>query len=181
MEKFRARSFNLVLYEEDETHRKALDIIQKSYDYAMILHDRDIDSEGNIKKPHYHVVIRFQNPKWSTSLATELGITENYLEESRSLKRSLLYLIHFYDSDKYQYQLSDVSGSLKSRLEEFTRNEGKSEGEKILEILEEIDNVNGYIKYSLFVRHIARIGYWDVLRRSSALILRYLDEHNTDL
>ena len=123
MENFRSKNFNLVLYDEDKTHKKAIDYIIKNYDYAMILHDKDFNDDGEIKKPHYHIVIRFPNARWNTALANELEITENYIEECRSLKRSLLYLIHYYDENKYQYQLNDVEGSLKRRLEEIIKSE----------------------------------------------------------
>ena len=179
MEKFRAKNFCLVLYSSDESHYNAIEKIKKSYDYAMILHDKDTDENGEVKKEHYHFVLRFKNAKWSSALAEELGIAENYIEECRSLKRSLFYLIHFYEDDKYHYPLSDVKGTLKKTLEQFIKNDDKSESEKILEIFEEIDNYDGYIYFSGFVKHIAKIGYWDTLRRSSSIIMRYLDEHNS--
>lgn len=178
MEKYRAKSFCLILYDEDETHKKAIEKIKMGYDYAMICHDSDTNENGEILKPHYHVVLRFPNAKWNTALAEELGITENYFEESRSLKRSLLYLIHFYDEDKFQYSVDNVTGPLKKRLEEFVKNDGKSESEKVLEIFEEIDNIDELINFTTFCKHIAKIGYWEVLRRSSGLIIRYVDEHN---
>lgn len=178
MDKFRAKNFNLVLYEEDESHKKAIEKIKKSYEYAMILHDRDTAEDGTVKKEHYHIVLRFKNAKWNTALAEELGIAVNYIEECRSLKRSLFYLIHFYEEDKYHYPLSDVKGTLKSTLESFIKSDGKTESEKVLEIFEEIDNIDSFIYYSAFVKHIAKIGYWDIFRRSSSAITRYLDEHN---
>lgn len=179
MEKYRSKVFNLVLYAEDTTHYCALDKIKKNYDYAMICHDRDINSEtGEIKKAHYHVVLRFPNAKWNTALAEELGITENYIEESHNFKRSLLYLLHYYDQDKAQYLLNEVSGNLKNNLESFIKNEDKTESEKVIEILEEIDNITEFIQIKVFCMHIAKIGYWDTLRRSSGLILRCIDEHN---
>ena len=181
MEKFRSSNFNLVLYEEDESHRQAIDYIVKNYDYAMILHDSDTDSNGAIKKEHYHIVLRFNNQKWNTALAKELGITENYIEECRNLKRSLLYLIHYYDKDKFQYDIKSVSGSLKNRLVGYIQNEDKTESEKVLEIIEYIENYEGYINVSLFCKSIAKMGYWDVLRRSTGLILKIIEEHNKDM
>lgn len=180
MEKFRGRNFNLVLYEEDATHKKAIDLIKKNYDYAIICHDRDTNEAGEVKKEHYHIVVRFNNPKWNTAFAEELGITPNYIEECRDLKRSLLYLIHYYDTDKYQYSLADVKGTLKNKLEGYLNCEGKSESEKVLEIFNEIDSIEEFIDYRIFIKHIAKIGYWDVLRRSSSLILRYIDCHNSE-
>lgn len=181
MEKFRSRTFNLVLYEEDKTHRKAIDIIRKNYDYALILHDRDTDNTGVVKKEHYHIVLKFNNAKWNTALAEELGIEVNYIEECRNIKRSLLYLIHYYDNDKFQYNLNDVEGSLKTKLEQLLINEDKTESEKVLEIFEEIDKFDGYIQISIFCKHIAKMGYWDILRRSSGLIIRCIDEHNRNV
>lgn len=181
MEKFKARNFCLVLYEEDETHLKAIEKIKENYDYAIICHDRDVNSEGELKKPHYHVVLRFNNPKWSSALASELGITENYLEESRSLKRSLLYLIHFYDEDKFQYSIDDVKGSLKNRLIDFIRNDGKSESEKVLEIFKLIDDTECRIDFRIFVKQVSIMGYYDVLRRSTSIIMRYIDCHNSEI
>lgn len=181
MEKYRCKNFNLVLYEEDKTHAKALEKIKNSYDYAIICHNLDADEKtGELKKEHYHVVIRFKNAKWNTALAEELGITPNYIEESRSLKRSLLYLIHYYEPEKHQYLIDCVHGPLKKTLQSYITNEGKTEGEKVLEIFEEIDNMRDFIDFRLFVKHIAKMGYWDTLRRSSSIILRYLDLHNQE-
>lgn len=178
MEKFRARNFNLILYDEDKTHKNALDYIQKNLDYAMILHDKDVDDlTGEIKKPHYHVVIRFNNAKWNTSLAEDLNITSNYIEESRSLKRSLLYLIHYYDEEKYQYSLDDVNGSLKKKLSEYIKNDDKSEWEKVEEIFQYID-VQGFMLKSHLMRYCTSIGYWDIMRRNYMPLIHYLEEHN---
>lgn len=181
MEKFRARNFNLVLYDEDETHKKAIEYIEKNCDYAKILHDRDVDEKtGEIKKPHYHIVIRFNNAKWNTSLAEDLGITENYIEESRSLKRSLLYLIHFYDEDKYQYNIDEVKGTLKKKLKSYIVNDDKEEYEKVEEIFCFIDEQDRKISKSYLMRYCTSIGYWDILRRCFAPICCYLEEHNDE-
>lgn len=192
MEKMRSKTFNLMLYPgEDKSHLKALEYIRANYDYAAICHDKDtfeedttindvVHKKGEIKKAHYHVVVKFKNAKWSTALASELEIAENYIEVAHDLKRSLLYLIHFYDEDKYQYSIEDVEGTLKRRLKETISNEGKTESEKVMDIFKEIDKCEFKIDFTIFVKHIAEIGYWDVLRRSSSLILRYLDLHNSN-
>lgn len=180
MEKFRARNFNLVLYDEDETHKSAIDFIQKNYDYAIILHDKDVDKYGEIKKPHYHIVIRFKNAKWSSSLAEELGITENYIEECRSLKSSLLYLIHFYDEDKYQYPLTDVQGSLKNRLYEIVKNDEKTETEKYMDLIQYIDGIDEFITLRQFITYCVSIGYTSAMRMNFNTLRYYIEEHNDE-
>ena len=184
MEKFRNRNFCLVLYpNEDESHRNAIDKIKKSYDYALINHDSDLkDYEtGELKKEHTHVVLHFTNAIWSTKLAKDLGILENYIEECRDLKRALAYLIHYYDNDKYQYDIKNVHGTLKKKLEIVLRNDDKTESEKIIEILNYIDAFEYEILMSDFIRYCAEVGYWDVFRRSYNALYTYIQEHNRKL
>lgn len=179
MEKFRARNFNLVLYDEDETHKKAISYIQKNYDYAMICHDKDCDEKtGEIKKSHYHIVVRFKNAKWNTSLADDLKIPINYIEECRNLKRSLQYLIHYNDENKHQYDIEEIQGTLTNLLIETIKNGNKTESEKIIEILQWIEEQQQYVDIAYLIRWCAEIGYWDVLRRGFNPICKYLDKHN---
>lgn len=104
---FRDRKFCLLLYPEDETHVKALEHIKRNYNYALICHNRDTDENGEIKKAHYHVVIRVdgQNAIWNTSLAKDLEITPNYIQRCRNLDRALMYLTHYNEADKMQYEI----------------------------------------------------------------------------
>lgn len=179
---FRSRSFLLLLYEDDETHRKAIKKIKESYDYACILHDKDIDDNGDLKKPHYHFVLRFNNQRWNTALAEELGITLNYIMEPISLDKSLAYLIHYYEDDKkHHYDLSEVFGPLKYRLIQVINHDNKTESERVLEILELIDNSDSDIQFSVFCKYMAKMGYWSDFRRSASLFMRYIDEHNKKL
>jgi len=181
MEKFRDRKFCLLLYpNEDTTHKKAIEIIKKNYDYALINHNKDKDENDTYKKEHTHIVIRTSNAIWNTSLSKELGITENYIERCRDIKRSLLYLLHFYDLDKYQYNIDDIEGNLKINLERYLSNEDKDENDKSLDLLEFIDN-SGYITIKDFAQYCARFGKWDIFRRSSYIFIEIIKEHNYKL
>ena len=191
-DKFRSKSFMLLLYDEDETHRKAMDKIKSSYDYACILHDKDVYEEdevdsntgelihrkGDLKKPHYHFVVRFNNQRWNTALAEELGITQNYIMQPDSFDRALAYLVHHFEPEKYQYPIEEVSGPLKFRLIQVINHDNKTESERVLEILEIIDNSDSDIQFSVFCKYMAKMGYWSDFRRSASLFMRYIDEHN---
>lgn len=176
--KYRDRCHCLLLYPDDNTHMEALRRIERSYDYAYILHDRDYTEDGEIKKPHYHVLVRFGQARWSSAICTELGIKENYIEKPRNFKNALLYLIHFNDSDKAQYDVNEVKGTLKTRLIQEISKVDKSECEKILEILDHIESYDGCLSMSTLSRHCASNGYWAEFRRSGAIFARVLDEHN---
>ena len=98
-QKNRDRKFVAVLYPEDETHVACMEKLKSGgFNFAAILHDKDVQEDGTPKKPHWHIVLRFKNAVWDTSIAKQLGITPNYLEACKDVDASLLYLVH-YDSD----------------------------------------------------------------------------------
>lgn len=178
-DKYRDRKFMLLLYPEDPTHVRALEVIKGSYDHAVILHDKDLDDSGNLKKPHWHVVVNTgKNAIWNTSLADTLGIALNYIEQARNMDRALQYLIHFNEADKHQYSVDEVSGSLKNRLKMTIGAGERLEGEKVEELIGFIEAYEGHLTVTVFSKHCASVGLWDIYRRSGSILNRIIDEHN---
>lgn len=178
MTKYRSRSHMLLLYPDNDTHMQALSIIEKSYDYAKILHNKDVNEDGELKKEHYHIIIRFSQPKWSSAIIKELGIEEKFIEEVNKFDNALQYLIHYNDKDKAQYHIDEVSGNLKTRLVESINKIEKSEGEKVVDLLEYITERNDYISITEFANYCAKNGYWSEFRRSGSIFCKVLEEHN---
>lgn len=179
MEKFRSRRFCLLLYtSEDESHIKALEYIKNNYEsYAYIVHDKDTNKDNELKKAHTHIVLEFNNARWSSSLAEELGITPNYLQNCKNFEKALDYLIHFNDDTKYQYDISEVKGNLKKQLIKQMNSFNKDENEIVKEIIEMINN-SDLIDVSTFVKIMCDWGYYSYFRRSLGLFLRLIDNHN---
>lgn len=181
-EKFRDRKFSFLLYPDDATHVNALEIIKKSYDYAYILHNQDIDKTGNIKKEHWHVLIAVgKNQLWSSAICKELGIEHNYIRKVRNFDRALEYLIHLNDSNKHLYSIDEVYGSLKVRLSALINSSDKTEDEKIIDIVDMLNNINLRLSMKEYVVQCAEMGVYDVLRRSGYIGVRMLDEHNQEI
>lgn len=176
--KYRSRQFNLILYEEDKTHLMALDRIKKNYNYAMIRHNQDIDENEEIKKEHFHIVIKFDNARWNTSIAEDLGIESNYIQKCANLKSSLLYLIHFRDFDKHLYSIDEVQGPLKTDLKIFIAKEEKDENIRVREVYRWIENQPVPLSISSLSKWCYENGYWDVFRRASSIFFKILDEKN---
>lgn len=176
----RSCSWALVLYpSEDPTHKDALDFITNNYNkYAFIKHDKDILDNGELKKEHYHVVIQFTNYRWRNAIANELNITPNYLEKIRNLEKSMQYLIHFNDSDKYQYDIEEVQGPLKQKLIAYINTTDKSESEKVLELIDYIENNKRFIKLTDFIKYVCISNLYDIYRRSATTFVKILEEHN---
>lgn len=172
-----SKTFVAVLYPDDESQSYAIEQLKKNaYDNAGILHDHCTDETGQPKKNHYHFVIRFKSQKGLSTLAKELKVNSNYLEPSSSLKQALLYLIHRGWPEKYQYDISAVFGSLKKTLLAYL--DETTESERILEILELLDAVNGPITVREFIQLCAKEELYSDLRRSGYLFATVIKEHN---
>ena len=173
----------MILYTDNVRHKNAIDYIMTNYDeYALILHDRDIDDQGNLKKSHYHVLLKFKNAKWNTSLAKELDIEENLIQQCKNVTSSLKYFIHYNDDNKYKYDISDMIGSDKliKKLEKLI-SDGRDENEKSLELIDYIENFSGEISIIAFSKYCCSVGMWDVFRRASNIYLSIINQHNYDV
>lgn len=139
------RTVNITLYEEhinkEELH-SILSHIKSIEKYAFILHDKDKLANGiDIKKSHFHVLIRFSCSVKGINFIPRLTKTKNsetnaiekmrdtgaYIEPTISFKNSLLYLIHKSSSSrkKFQYSPDEVIANFdyKNEIKEYTEND----------------------------------------------------------
>lgn len=181
MKKIRSRCYHLILYDEDITHKNALDFIEKNFNYACILHDKDIDEvTGELKKQHYHVILYFDNPVYLSSLAKQLNIKSNYIEVEE-LKKGLEYLIHKNNSDKFQYSIDEVFGTLKYKLYNYLNNNIENESQCVKLIISYFQDKLIPITLTDFILYLVENNLWSYYRRSQTTFLRLLDEHNRSL
>lgn len=181
IQKFRDRKFCAVLYPEDATHVDAIEKLKSGgYNFAAILHDKDVyedgEHKGELKKPHWHVVIRFKNAVWNTAIAKELGIQPNYLESCANVDAALLYLVHFGNEEKFQYEYESVFGPLRVRLATLLAE--PDEGSRVLSLIDIIDSCPGPIGYTELIRKAVAAGVYADLRRMGTLGVKILQEHN---
>lgn len=180
-DKFRDRKFVAVLYPEDETHAACIEKLKAGgYNFAAILHNKDVyedgDHKGELKKPHWHIVLRFKNAVWNTAVAKELGITANYLEACKSVDASLLYLVHYGNDEKAQYDYEEVFGPLRLKL--ATLLSDTDEGTRALNLVDLVDNSPGPMGYTELIRKAVAAGLYADLRRMGTFAVKMLNEHN---
>ena len=120
--KERVNCFTLVLYPEDDTLQfdTMFEIVKStsfySCKYYYVLHDRDVnDKTGEIKKAHYHLLIKLDNAisieKIIKALVNERGTQEaieNDFSIVKSFKGMVRYLIHKDNPEKVEYKLEEV-------------------------------------------------------------------------
>lgn len=185
MKNERSLYWTLILYEDSDTlnFKDKFEKI-KNYEYLYIKHDKDIISTtGEIKKIHYHIVLKFKNYKWRSSLAEELEIESNYLQPVRNLNNILCYLIHYKEECKHHYDLVEVKGSasFKDKLNKVIKQIDMSEDERVSVIFNYIMTRTRYTSFSEMTSYIISKGLWADFRRSYGIFIRLLDEHNSKM
>lgn len=188
-EKIRSRVWCVLLYPDDDSHLNALDFIRSNYSYVAILHNKDTWTDedeannpdhksGSLKKSHYHLIIKFSQARWNTSICSELSIASNYLEACRNYENACLYLLHSGLDDKFQYDLSELEGSLAADVEKFLK--PRSENERIALLLSLIDEM-GFVTYRKLLDVALEHDLYSDVRRMGYILSRVIDEHNSSL
>ncbi len=158
----RSRTFCFVLYPDDESQMETFKYIVSNFDYAYILHDKDtysndvidkdtnelVNRAGDLKKPHYHFIISFKNPRKADKLKEELKLSHietcNFYFYSR-------YLIHLDDKDKYQYSQLDIKTNMATRINNALKREFNSKEEESRILLDYIfsKTKDGYLTFRM--------------------------------
>ena len=106
----RERNFATVVY-PDSAPSNWMDILFDFHVSCFIspLHDRDFNPDGEIKKPHYHVMLMFEGKK-SREQVQEIwdAIGGVGFENILSMRGYARYLCHLDNPEKAQYDTKDV-------------------------------------------------------------------------
>lgn len=113
VDKKQDRKFCGILYPdaEDYDYKDVLEAIEAYFtEWAWILHDKDVDENGEIKKPHIHFVGLMRGPLKISTVASRIGLPDNYIRFADKWKSVVRYLVHDTpdSEEKYQYTLDEV-------------------------------------------------------------------------
>lgn len=107
----RTRNWATVLYPESAP-KNWREILADQHIPALVspLHNRDLDADGELKKPHFHVMLLYEGLKTQVQ-ATEVfrtigGVGAEMIASVRAYAR---YLIHADNPEKAQYDANEVA------------------------------------------------------------------------
>lgn len=172
----RSRTWMLLLYEDDPTHKAILDgkLSELDWNFAGRIHDKD---DG--VKIHHHIVVLFKDGRKNTDIAKDLGIDKRWLRAWDRKKKALRYLCHRDNPEKYQYSPDGIYGTIAEQaVSACSKGNELSEAQAIKEIADLLDSIDGFVTYSFFLRYVADKGLYPVFRRLGIIATRLLDEHN---
>jgi len=111
--KTNSRTWGIIIPDEWPDKDQILETCKKiSQRYYIILHNQDWTDDGEEKKLHWHVLMKFTS-------ARQLGTVANYFNDYPSLKKNSYekianidgakrYLVHYDSKEKYQYDPNQV-------------------------------------------------------------------------
>ena len=113
----RRKEYAFILYPESCSSDWLSVITGLQQPFFWILHDKDLNPDGSPKKPHYHIMIMFDNPRSENSLR-KLSIRcggNGHLSELISRRGYARYLCHLDNPEKHRYDskldLHEVCGA----------------------------------------------------------------------
>lgn len=154
VESIRARSWTTIGYPESlkENWRSIID----DYHIQWILsplHDRDVDSDKQLIKAHYHIVFYFEGKK---SYKQVLSLCRSFggvnPQKVESMIGMVRYLIHADDPDKYQYSRSLIEAHGGIDIDRFFKRSVYEKNVILAEMEEYIydNNVTNFAEFAYF-------------------------------
>lgn len=186
----RNREWVCVLYPDNPEHQKAIEKLEyNKYPAIWILHDKDLKSDKEeYKKAHYHVYMKFSNPRYWLGLAKDLGIEQNLLwfvnDFWDNTNDCFRYMVHAGYPDRYQYPESFVKGDelLRKKLHIACMEIDKiHEVERVEILIDYIENNPRKIRWIDFVQFANKKGFYSNVRNATQSWLRAIDEHNDEI
>lgn len=126
------------------------------------LHDKDINPDGSIKKPHWHIMIDFSAVKTQEQIEEVISSLQNIHDELStpeiqkvgSQKGLIRYMAHLDNPEKYQYDLTDITPHQGADVAEYllpTTTERLNMLAEILDFIREnqVDNFADLVFYAL--------------------------------
>lgn len=138
----KTRNWTFVIYPESMPENWE-QIIEEFYTEFLIspLHDKDINADGTIKKPHYHVALFFSGVKSYEQILEFTkplcGTIPQKIYNTRAIAR---YFLHLDNPEKAQYKKEDLKFGGGIDLEEILKPNSSQRYELISEIMDFIDD-----------------------------------------
>lgn len=179
-----------ILYPDNKDHEQAIERLKNDHDSLLICHNRSLDPDtGELKKPHYHVLINRTLWLFSILDLLQLPLSDHHLfhglrEFYSSVEEAEEYFLHLNDTDKEQYDSDEFEGGLKEKAKEYISTVDMSKTEmfyKIIEYITEFRYKELYLDYLTFWRGIRSRSLTQVAMSKFYIFKALIEEQNGNL
>lgn len=138
----RTRNWTFVVYPESapENWREIIDDLHVPW-VESPLHDRDVNPDGELKKPHWHVMIMFSsNKSYSQIREITMKLRSPNPQKVANAKGMVRYFAHMDNPEKYQYKKTDIVTHAGAEISSYLSVTTAERYELINEMMEFIDS-----------------------------------------
>lgn len=181
----RCRWWTIEVYPDSAKENWQRDLIGMKYAISP-LHDKDVNDDGTLKKPHWHVIIYFPNKaylKEVQELAFELSKVK-YVQAVKNICGMVRYLVHMDNPEKAQYKIKDIQASGGFDINQYLRTSADDfEIQRQIEMLAQEKKIFSYGKLcdylyqELYEEHPE---LYQFLTRHTFHFLHYLKSHREE-
>lgn len=106
----RSKTWVFIGYPESMSKDWKIRLQEMMIDVAVSpLHDKDVNPDGELKKPHYHIVLRYSSNKDYNQVCKDIEVFNGSIPQRvKSTKGQIRYLVHADNPEKAQYQQGDI-------------------------------------------------------------------------
>lgn len=144
----RTRNWNIVVYPDSAPSdwREYMDSLQIEW-VESPLHDKDCNADGEVKKPHWHLLLIFGGVKTYEQVCEVIAPLKCPIpQKCLSAKGSVRYMAHLDNPEKFQYPISDIKAHGGVDLAELLRPSSSERYALIREMCEFVRN-NGITEF----------------------------------
>jgi hypothetical protein len=185
----RQRIFLVLLYPDNAEHLQVIYQLTNYYKCVGIKHDKDvyqddifdtdgklIHKKGDLKKPHYHFVIEYDNPRYRNGVAKDLGIDVRFVQLAENFIASKEYLLHRKQPEKYQYNLDELVGCLSGKL--IKKLTEMTEETQMQLLVAYIDHAHEGLSMRELYDYAIKHGCFPTYRRCYSILTEFVFLHN---
>lgn len=135
----RSTTWTFLVYPESAPHNwtEILKDLHVSF-IVSPLHDKDVKDTGELKKPHYHCIIKFRTKKSYKQVKNDVcdKINGPIPQPVADFSMMIRYLVHMDDPQKYQYNKEDIQIYGNIDVKEYLYDKREYQYEILKEILD---------------------------------------------
>lgn len=138
----RTRNWTFVVYPESapENWREIIDELHVPW-VESPLHDKDTNPDGELKKPHWHVMMMFSsNKSYDQIREITLKLRSPNPQKVANAKGMVRYFIHMDNPEKFQYKKTDIIAHAGAEIDSYLSVTTAERYELINEMMEFIDD-----------------------------------------
>lgn len=176
MQRQEIRNIEIISYDLDELVEVINKCDRRGDVYYYIYHDKDVNDDGSVKKPHYHIQLYSDEQKVIDTWASIYNVSSNRVERIKNKISAIRYLTHCDNNEKYSYQIENIGTN--GDLMKYFKSTISSEGNEIELIYIYITEHKRQISYKEMWDMVISNGIWSTYRRNYSIIKDLLYDHN---